>query len=52
VQKALASLPWAKNVQVDFGRKKATFSAEPAQFDATEIVKVLKDQGFEGKIVP
>jgi copper chaperone CopZ len=44
-------LPWAKDVKVDFDRKKATFTAEKARFDESAILKVLQDEGFEGKIV-
>lgn len=50
-QKALASLPWAKDVKVNFDRKKATFTAERARYDENAILKVLQDEGFEGKIV-
>ena len=50
-QKALASLPWAKDVKVDFDRKKATFTAERARYDESVILKALQDEGFEGKIV-
>jgi copper chaperone CopZ len=50
-QKALASLPWAKDVKVDFDRKKATFTAERNRYDESAILKVLQDEGFEGKIV-
>jgi len=50
-QKALASLPWAKDVKVDFNRKKATLTAARERFDENAILKVLQDEGFEGKIV-
>jgi len=49
-QKALASLPWAKDVKVNFDQKKATFTAERARHDESAILKVLKDEGFEGKL--
>jgi hypothetical protein len=44
-------LPWAKDVKVDFDRKKATFIAERERYDESAILKVLQDEGFEGKIV-
>jgi len=44
-------LPWAKNVKVDFDSKKATFTAEKARYDESAILKVLTDEGFEGKIL-
>lgn len=50
-EKALASLPWAKDVKVDFDRKRATFIAERARYDESAILKVLQDEEFEGKIV-
>ena len=43
---ALATLPWAKNVQVNFDRKQATFTAETERYDEAEIARVLKDAGF------
>ena len=50
-QKALASLPWVKNVKIDFERKQATFAAEVARFDESAIAKVLEDEGFKGKLL-
>ncbi len=48
---ALAALPWAKDVKVDFEKKQGTFVAETARYDEAAILKVLKDEGFDGKIV-
>lgn len=48
---ALATLPWAKDVKVDFDKKQGTFVAETARYDEQAILKVLKDEGFEGKIL-
>lgn len=50
-KEALTSLPWAKDVKVDFETKKATFKAEAARYDEDAIIKVLTDEGFEGKIL-
>ena len=50
-KEALASLPWAKDVKVDFETKKATFKAEAARYDENAIIKALTDEGFEGKIL-
>ena len=50
-QKALASLPWAKNVKVEFEAKLATFNAEITRFDEAAILTVLKEEGFEGKVL-
>jgi hypothetical protein len=51
VQKALESLRWAKQVQVDFNRKQATFRAEPARYDENAVVRVLEEAGFAGSKV-
>ena len=50
-QEALASLPWVKDVKVNFERKQATLSAEVARLDEAALLKALADEGFEGKIV-
>jgi hypothetical protein len=44
-------LPWAKNVQVDFDRKQASFVAETARYDEAAIIAVLKKEGFGGTVV-
>jgi copper chaperone CopZ len=44
-------LPWAKDVKVDFDKKQGTFVAETARYDEQAILKALKDEGFEGKIL-
>lgn len=48
---ALAALPWAKNVQVDFDRKQATFDADNAEYDEPAIIAALEKEGFGGAIV-
>jgi copper chaperone CopZ len=50
VRDALATLPWVKNVQVDFDRKRATFTAETARYDEAAIIRVLENEGFGAKI--
>jgi copper chaperone CopZ len=51
VQKALESLPWAKQVQVNFDRKQATFRADPPRYDGNAVVRVLDEAGFAGSKV-
>jgi copper chaperone CopZ len=51
VQKALESLPWAKQVQIDFANRQATFRADPAQYDENAIVRALDEAGFAGSKV-
>ena len=48
---AIASLPWAKDVKVDFEKKRGTFVAEVARFDGAALLKALSDEGFEGKVL-
>jgi copper chaperone CopZ len=48
---ALATLPWAKNVQVNFDRKQATFVAEIASYDEAAIIAALEKEGFGGTVV-
>jgi copper chaperone CopZ len=50
VREALETLPWAKDVQVNFERKQATFTAETARFDEAAIRNALKQAGFEGTV--
>ena len=50
MRNALATLPWVKNVQVDFDTKQATFTAEAGKMDEAAISRALKDEGFEGKV--
>lgn len=47
---ALATLLWVKNVQVEFDRKQATFTAEIARIDEIAIKKALEEAGFEGEV--
>lgn len=48
---AIASLPWAKDVKVDFEKKQGTFVAEVGRYDEAAVLKVLSDEGFEAKIL-
>jgi len=50
VREALEALPWAKDVQVNYDRKQATFIAEMAHFDEAAILKALEKEGFGGKV--
>jgi protein-tyrosine-phosphatase len=51
VQKALESLPWAKNVEVDGEAKKASLLADPERYDEKAIVRVLDKAGYAGSKV-
>jgi DNA topoisomerase IA len=43
-------LPWAKNVQVNFARKQATFTAKIDRYDEAAIIAALKKEGFGGTV--
>ena len=51
MRKALESLPWAKQVQVDYEHRQATLRAEPAELDETAILAALDKAGFAGSKV-
>ena len=50
-KEALAALPWAKNVDVDFERRQATFVAEADHYDEAAIIAALEKEGFGGTVV-
>jgi copper chaperone CopZ len=50
VRDALATLPWAKNVHVNFDRKQATFTAETEKCDENAVIRALEQAGFGGKV--
>jgi copper chaperone CopZ len=51
VQKALASLPWVRQVQVDFPKKQAIVTAETDKYDEQALLKALERGGFGGKVL-
>jgi hypothetical protein len=51
VRKALTSLPWVRQVQVDFSRKQATITAVADRYDEKALLKALEREGYEGKVV-
>ena len=51
MREALSSLPWAKDVQVNYDRKQATFTAEGDRYDEAAIIRVLKEAGFGGRVL-
>ena len=51
MQKALESLPWAKQVQVHYEKKQAVFRADPAGYDENAVVRVLEQAGYRGSKV-
>jgi copper chaperone CopZ len=51
VRKALTSLPWVRQVQVNFDTKQATVKADAAGYDEKAIFKALENSGYGGRVV-
>jgi copper chaperone CopZ len=51
VRKALTSLPWVRQVQVNFDKKQAIVSADAARYDEKAMLKALEDAGYGGRVV-
>jgi copper chaperone CopZ len=51
VRKALTSLPWVRQVQVNFDTKRAIVTADAARYDEKAMLKALEDAGYGGKVV-
>jgi hypothetical protein len=49
VQKALASLPWVRQVQVDFPKKQAVVTVETEKYDEKGLVKALEKAGSSAR---
>ncbi len=45
------SLPWVREVKVNFEKKQATVTADAAQYDEKAMLKALKDEGYSGKVL-
>lgn len=50
MREALASLPWVKDVQVNYNRKQSTFTVETERYDEAAIIRVLEEAGFGGTV--
>jgi copper chaperone CopZ len=51
VRKALTSLPWVRQVQVNFDTKQATVGVDATKYDEKAMLKALEDAGYGGKVV-
>ncbi len=51
VRQALGSLPWVRQVQVNFQKKQAAVTAEADKYDEKALLKALEKAGYGGKIV-
>ena len=51
VRKALTSLPWVRQAQVNFNTKQAIVTADAARYDEKTMLKALEEAGYGGKVV-
>ncbi|MBI1914091.1 MAG: heavy-metal-associated domain-containing protein [Planctomycetes bacterium] len=51
VRRALTSLPWVRQVQVNFYERQAFVTAEEDRYDEKALLKVLEKAGYGGRIV-
>lgn len=51
MRKALTSLPWVRQAQINFHTKQVIVTADAARYDEKAMLKALEDAGFGGKVV-
>jgi copper chaperone CopZ len=51
VRKALKSLPWVRQVRVNFDKKKAVVTVEAGKYNEKALLKALKKAGYRGKVL-
>jgi hypothetical protein len=51
VREALASLPWVRQVKVDFNRKQAVVTVVADQYDQKALLEALEKEGYGGNVV-
>jgi copper chaperone CopZ len=51
VRKALAALPWVRQVRVDFDKQLAVVTADARRYDEKALIKALEKAGYGGKVV-
>jgi len=51
VREALGTLPWVKQVELDYGKKQATVTIEPEKLDENALIQVLEQKGFGGTVL-
>ncbi len=51
MRSALETLPWVREVQVDFGNKQAVVTVVADKCDEKALLKALDKQGYEGKVM-
>ncbi len=51
MRKALASLPWVRQVRVDFDKQQADVTADADRYDEKALIKALEKAGYGGKVM-
>lgn len=51
MREALATLPWVRQVEVDFDQQQATVTVVAAQYDEKSLLRVLEKEGYRAKVV-
>ena len=51
IRRALTSLPWVRQVRVNFDTKQATVTAGTANYDEKAMLEALADAGYGGEVV-
>jgi copper chaperone CopZ len=52
VQEALSGLPGVESVQADLEHNRLRVRYDPARQTLQALLKVVEEQGFDGKVVP
>lgn len=50
-RKALTSLPWVRQAQVDYERQQAVVTVISQRYDAKLLLRVLEKEDFKGRII-
>lgn len=51
MRSALETLPWVRDVKVDFGNKRAVVTVVADKCDEKALLKALEKEGYQGKVM-
>ncbi len=51
MRRALETLPWVRQVEVDFDSKQAVVAVVADKYDPKALLKALEKEGYQGKVV-
>ncbi len=51
MRKALETLPWVRQVQVNFDKQQAVVTADAAKYDEKALLRALEKAGYGGKVL-